>query len=80
MSKITILVTNFQKSPFNLLYWWPEVPWFGQIVFFKLIITKSNFKNAVITSFRWCHHHYVTEKVTKITSQFFSICSLLPPP
>jgi len=25
--------------------WWSEVAWFGQIVFFKLIMTKSNLKS-----------------------------------
>jgi len=32
------------------------------------------------TSFQWCHHSYVTENVTKITPQFFSILDPLPPP
>jgi len=67
--KCIILVTNFQKSPsaggwptsapLNLQYWCPKVKWFDQIGFFKLIVTKSNFKKLVITSFLWRHHHYV---------------------
>jgi len=84
----TILVTNFQKSPsaggsppppalLNLQYWWPEVPWFGQIVVLKLIMTKSNFKNAVMTSFQWRHHHYVTEKRHQNTATNFFQFGLL---
>jgi len=71
MSKCTILVANFQKSPsaggsapptlLNLQYWWPKVPWFGQNIFFQLI-AKSNFKKLAMTSFQWRQHHYVTEK------------------
>jgi len=38
-------------APLNLRFWWPEVTWCGHIVFFKLTITKSNFKKSVMTSF-----------------------------
>jgi len=34
-------------APLNLQYWWPDVTWFGQIVFLKLIMTKSNLKNQL---------------------------------
>jgi len=41
MPKMTILVTNFKKSPsaggspLNLQYWGPKVPWSGRIVFIQ---------------------------------------------
>jgi len=63
MSKM-LLVTKFHKSPFldlnfiNLRFWWPKVARFGQIVFFKLIITKSNFRKNQL----WRHfseHHKI---------------------
>jgi len=34
-------------------------------------MTKSNFKKSVMTSFKWRHGHYVTEKRHQKTSQFF---------
>jgi len=79
--KCTILATNLQKSPIagcfpppaplNLQYWWPKVPWFGQIVFFVFEgdYNEIEFQNIVLTSFQWHHHNYVTENDTKITSQ-----------
>jgi len=33
--------------PLNLRRWWPEVVWFGQIVVFKLIMTKLNLNNQL---------------------------------
>jgi len=57
MSKIHYFGNKFSKiakRSLNLRFWWPELVWFGQIVFFKLIMTKS-----VMTS---CHRNYVTEK------------------
>jgi len=74
MSKMhySILVTNFQKSPsarsfppsapLNLQYWWPEVPWFGQIVVFEAGYDEIEFQNITMKSFQWRHHHCVTEK------------------
>jgi len=67
--KCTILVTNFQKSPsaegspplapLNLQYWWPEVPWFGQIVVFQADYDEIELqKNSL-----WRHHHYFAENV-----------------
>jgi len=29
--------------------------------FFKLIVSKSNFKKSVITSFLWHHRHFVSQ-------------------
>jgi len=70
--KCTILVTNIQKSPSsggfpsqalrNLQCWWPEVPWFGQIVVFEADYDEIELKNIVMTTFQWRHHHYVTKK------------------
>jgi len=62
--KCFILVTNFQKlpsaggspppAPLNLQFWWPKIAWFYQIVFFfELIVSKSNLKKSVMTSFQW---------------------------
>jgi len=42
----------------------------------KLIMTKSNFKKSVMTSFQCRRHNYVIETVTKITSQIVSIQGL----
>jgi len=60
MSKINYFTKNCQKSPsargspppapLNVRLWWPEVAWFGQILFFKLIMMKSNFKKSVMMS------------------------------
>jgi len=70
--KCSILVTNFQKlpsaggfpppAPLNLQYWWPEVPWFGQIVVFEVDYDEIELQNMVMTSFQWRHHQYITEK------------------
>jgi len=56
MSKMHYFSNKFSKianrwgfptpSATNLQYWWHEVSWFGQIMFFKLIMTKSNFKKS----------------------------------
>jgi len=58
-------VTNFQKSPnaggfsppapLNLQYWWPEVPWFGQLVVFEadydeIELQKYSYDVITITS------------------------------
>jgi len=56
------------QAPLNLRCWWPEVAWFAQIVVFKLIMTKSNFKNQL-----WRHHYCVTEKRQKPNITRFSI-------
>jgi len=48
--------------------------------FFKLIMTKSNFKKTVITSFQWRHRHYITEKRHQNNAQFFSNLPPSPPP
>jgi len=82
--KCIILVTNFQNSPsaggsplpapLNLHYWWPEVMWFEQIVVFKLIETKSNFKKSVMTSFPLRQ----PDDVTKQRHNFFPFCPLPP--
>jgi len=46
---------------------------------FKLIMAKSNWKKkSVMTSLKWRHHHYVTEKRHQNNVNFFSLC--LPPP
>jgi len=36
MPKMHYFCNKFSKiaKPLNLKYWWPKVPWFGQIVFF----------------------------------------------
>jgi len=62
---------KFSKIAKYLQYWWPEVAWFGQIVIFKLIMMKSNFKKQL-----WRHISDVItitspKNVTKITSLFF---------
>jgi len=49
MPKMHYLVTNFQKSPRAGVC--PLIFDFGDLCFFKLIMTKSNFKKSVITSF-----------------------------
>jgi len=51
-----------------LRFWRFEVAWFGQIAFFfKLIMTKSNFKNQL-----WHHRYYITEKRHQINvTKFF---------
>jgi len=53
MSKMHKFSNKFSKIAlaFNLQYWWPGVTWFGQIVVLKLIITKLNLKNSVMTAF-----------------------------
>jgi len=71
MSKMHYFSNKFSKfakrwgfpppAPLNLQYWWLEVPWFGQIVVLKMIMTKSNFK-IFMTSFQWRHRNYVTKK------------------
>jgi len=40
-------------APLNLQYWWPEVPWFGQIVDFKADYDEIEIQNIVMTSFQW---------------------------
>jgi len=45
MSKMHYFSNKFSKIAKNLQYWWPEVLWFGQNMFFKLIMTKSTSKN-----------------------------------
>jgi len=51
----------------------------AKLWFFKLIMTYSNFKKSVMTSFQSRHHHYVTKNVTKLTSQdFFHVSPLIP--
>jgi len=49
----------------------------GKLCFFKLIMTKSNLKNSVMTSFKQRHHNHVTEKrhQTKVT-RFFNFGAL----
>jgi len=32
-------------APLNLLYWWPEVPWFGQMVVFESDYDKIKLQN-----------------------------------
>jgi len=32
-----------------------------KLCFFKLIVTKLNFKKSVMTSFLWRHRHYVNQ-------------------
>jgi len=36
---------------YPLRFWWPKVTWCGQILFFQLLMTKSNFKKSAMTSF-----------------------------
>jgi len=43
-------------------------------------MTKSNFKQSVMTSFQWRHYNYVTVNVTKIMLQHFSILASTPHP
>jgi len=55
--KCIILVTNFLSAPKSLiLMTWSCVVWPN-----KLIMTKSNLKKSVMTSFQWRHRNYVTE-------------------
>jgi len=61
MLKMHYFSTNFQKSqsagsssPSSILVTWSSVIW-PNCVFFKLIITKSNFKNIVMTSLPLSH-------------------------
>jgi len=63
--------------PFYLQYWWPEVPWFGQIVVFQadyeydeIELQKYNYDVITIKS---------PKNVTKIMLQiFFPICPPSP--
>jgi len=48
----------------------------AKFCFFKLIMTKSNFKKLVMKSFLWRHGHYITEKRHQKTPQNFSILGL----
>jgi len=73
MSKMHYFSNKFSKitKPLNLQHWWLEVLWFGQIVVFEADYDKIKLQNIVMTSFQWCHHHYITKKchqnnVTKI--------------
>jgi len=86
--KCVILITNFETSlsvkdlrplrPFNLQFWWLEVAWFTQIVFFQTIMTKLNFKKSIVTSFQWRHRYYITKEGhhTNVT-RFFNFEPLL---
>jgi len=67
MSKCIILVTNFQKLP-GVGFLSPQGPFFfdfddlklrdlAKFCFFKLIMTKSNFKKSVMTSFHKLSFH-----------------------
>jgi len=44
---------------------------FVKLCFFKLIMTKSNFKKSVMTSFQWRHIIMSPKNATKSTSQDF---------
>jgi len=57
----------------NLRLRWSEVAWFDEIGVFQTDYDKIEFKKTVMTSFQWCHHYYITKKVTKLTSRDFSI-------
>jgi len=48
----------------------------AKLWFFKLIITKSNFKKSLMTSFKGSYRYYFTEKRHQITSQFFPFWAL----
>jgi len=50
--KFSKIAKRYLRAPLNLQYWSLEVPWFGQIVVFKLIMMKVNFKNILMTSFQ----------------------------
>jgi len=59
------------QMPLNVQYWWPEVPWFGQIVLFRAYDEIKTSKKL------WRHFSNVItikspKNVTKIKSQFFS--------
>jgi len=49
MTKINYLITNFQK--------WPEVSWFGQIVYFQADYDQIYRKKIIMTSVQWHHYH-----------------------
>jgi len=49
-------------APLNLSFWWPEVTWCGQIVFYQadydeIELQKISYDVIIVT-----HHHYVIEK------------------
>jgi len=45
-------------APLNLQYWWPEVPWFGQIVVFEAQISKYSYDVITITSPKQRHKNF----------------------
>jgi len=49
----------------------------AKLCFFKLTMTKSNFKKSVMMSFQWRYYHYVLEKRHQTTHKIFHFC---PPP
>jgi len=50
----------------------------AKLCFFKLIMTKSNFKKSVITLFLWRHRYYVTEKLYQTSVTRFSHFGPIP--
>jgi len=62
MSKMHYFSNKFQKSPsarsfppsapLILQYWWPEVPWFGQMMVFEADYDEIKLQNIVMTSFQ----------------------------
>jgi len=51
---------------------------FDFLWFFKLIMTKWNWKKSVMSSFQWRYRYYVIEKRHQIIVQNFSIWDPLP--
>jgi len=47
-------------------------------VVFEADYAEIELQNIAMTSFQWCHYHYITENVTKITSQKIFQFGLLP--
>jgi len=58
--------------------WWPEVPWFGQIVVFEADYDEIEIQNIVMMSFQWLIIITSPKNVTKITSQIFFQFGPLP--
>jgi len=76
--KQCISVTNFHKlpsaggsspPPFNFHELKSgDLP---KLWFFKLIMTKSNFKKSIMTSFQWCYCFTSPKSVIILTSLYF---------
>jgi len=73
MSKMHYFCNKFSKiakcwgfppsAPLSVQYWWPEVPWFGQIVVFKADydeINRTSTYSFDVTKMTFPKNHYVT--------------------